>query len=300
MGVIVDHAFMLVASWMNCLLLMLESFLLALYFQRSSRPRLHRLGVALIFALDVLCSGAICTQVYSSVLMPPCDAYLFTDAYFRALSVIVFTTNTTAALAQSFLCLLYFNLTKNRPFSAFLVFTIALHLTVSWTSAIMLNFVKSEPDKVILTAQIGAFSCAATDTMIAVALLSTFIRMNTATAMRDSTHSLLRRLMVLFFTSGVAVASTTLLTLILGLKKSPASYLFIFAQGRVYALTILGNFIMGVAAQDAVTTLSVPTTTITGVVFHVAYDGGVDSGGTSNHSRHTIVMDVTVGENTPD
>ncbi|KAJ7758293.1 hypothetical protein B0H16DRAFT_649925 [Mycena metata] len=90
----------------------------------------------------------------------------------------------------SHLCVSYISTysTKNRRFSAFLVFTVALHLSFSYTSAVMLNFVKLEADKIVLTAWIAFFSCAATDTMIAVALLSTFIRMNTATAMRDSTH----------------------------------------------------------------------------------------------------------------
>ncbi|KAJ7034276.1 hypothetical protein C8F04DRAFT_578277 [Mycena alexandri] len=301
MAVVVDHVFMLVASWMNCLLFMLESVLLARYFQHSSRPLKHKLGVAAIFTSDLLCTMALCTQVYSSVLTSPCDtSHLLTDAYFRTLCVIVVTTNTTASLAQGFLCSLYFNLTKNRRLSTFLVFTIALHVTFSYTSAIMLLFNLLQPGKVILTAKIGTISCAATDAMIAAALLNTFIGMETTIAVRDSTHSLLRRLIVLFFTSGVVVASTTLLALILGLRNTPASYLFIFAQGRMYGLTILGNFVMGVATQHAVTTPSVPTTAVTGVVFYLDHSAA-DLGATSvasNYSRHTVVMEMDVREDT--
>ncbi|KAJ7143805.1 hypothetical protein C8R44DRAFT_724827 [Mycena epipterygia] len=82
--------------------------------------------------------------------------------------------------------------------------------------------------------------------LVAVALLHTFIRMDITYAARASTHSLLRRLMVLSFTSGILVATTTLLSVIV-IFKNVALYTPLFcAQGR------------------------------TGVVFHVEYHTSTD------------------------
>lgn len=94
--------------------------------------------------------------------------------------------------------------------------------------------------------------------------------------------------MVMIFTSGVVVASTTLFTMIFLIKDNPgmlsvlpsgtpflnggAAYsLFFFSQGRVYALTILVNFKVGVPGPPTRTVSSPPGTALTPVVFRVDY-----------------------------
>ncbi|KAJ7231108.1 hypothetical protein C8J57DRAFT_1385556 [Mycena rebaudengoi] len=111
--------------------------------------------------------------------------------------------------------------------------------------------------------------------MIAAALLYTFIRMDVS-AFRGSTHSLLRRLIALFFSSDVIVASGTILSMILMLNGKSAYLLFFYSQGRVYALTILGNFAVGVPAQHIPTMTPTLSTGVGTVVFHVNHTSGGD------------------------
>ncbi|KAJ7492109.1 hypothetical protein FB451DRAFT_517064 [Mycena latifolia] len=56
MGIVPDHAFALAASWLNCILFILEIVLIFQYF-RSPRPLLHRLGVVSISLFDVACTS---------------------------------------------------------------------------------------------------------------------------------------------------------------------------------------------------------------------------------------------------
>ncbi|KAF8214252.1 hypothetical protein K438DRAFT_1956339 [Mycena galopus ATCC 62051] len=242
---------------------MLELVLAVRYFRHSSRSRLHGAGISAIVASDTLCTFTICAKIYLLVWLHPSQPH---DVYPRisaaTLTVILFSTYATASLAQLFLCALYFNLTKRRVITVLLVFSIVTHLAFSYASAVLVVATGSTLGWAMMTSKIGAISCAATDSMIAAALLHTFIQMDTTSAFKGSTHNLLRRLIVLILSSGVIVASTTLLSMILVLNQEPASALFFYPQGRMYALTILGNFAVGVPAQHTPTmsiTLSIGT-----------------------------------------
>jgi hypothetical protein len=122
--------------------------------------------------------------------------------------------------------------------------------------------------------------------------------------------SLLRRLIALFFSSGVIVASTTLLSTILllngksgvflvdspsgqispGFLHLSAYLLFFYSQGRVYALTILGNFAVGVPAQHTPTTTP-KLNTITGAVFPVKHTSPDDQAViTSDRARQSTLL----------
>ncbi|KAJ7844961.1 hypothetical protein B0H13DRAFT_2096020 [Mycena leptocephala] len=258
---------LLVTSWINCMLFMLELVLAVRYFQHSSRPLLHRAGIGAMMASDILCTFTICAKIYLVVsLYPSGPPHGFPE----------FTLQTTAL----FLCALYFNLTKRRVISAILLFGIVVQLAFSYASAVLILATGSPYGWAMLAARIGAISCAVVDSMIAATLLYTFIRMDTTSAFRASTHNLLRRLIALFFSSGVIVASTTLLSTILLLNGKSAYLLFFYSQGRVYALTILGNFAVGVPAQHTPTTTP-KLNTITGVI---TCDQSVD---TSNHQTNS-------------
>ncbi|KAJ7229524.1 hypothetical protein B0H12DRAFT_224941 [Mycena haematopus] len=264
------YSYFLVATWINCMLFTLELTLAVRYFQLSSRPLLHRVGIAAMVMSDLLCTSTLCAKIYMIVLLHPCQpASGFPHFSLETLAVTLCSTYATASIAQLFLCSLYFNLTKIRLITAILVFTIAVHLVFSYTSAILVVTTWSPMGWALLTSKIGAISCAVTDSMIAAALLDTFIRLDKTSAFRVSMHNLLRRLMVLFFSSGVVVASTTLLSLILLLNGKNAYSLFFFAQGRVYALTILGNFAIGAPEQQKPTITIAPTPSAFTIVFHV-------------------------------
>lgn len=90
---------------------MLEIVLMFQYFQLSSRPLLHRIGVLAIGILDTICTFAIWANVYMVVLMFPCQSeFIIPRSSLQILSVILITTYTTASIEQLFLCFLYFSL----------------------------------------------------------------------------------------------------------------------------------------------------------------------------------------------
>ncbi|KAJ7347515.1 hypothetical protein DFH08DRAFT_809252 [Mycena albidolilacea] len=140
--------------------------------------------------------------------------------------------------------------TKKRMISAVLVSSIVVHvsrgtfllqcglmlakLLFSYASAISVVVTGSPKGWAMLMAKIGAITCALTDSMITAALLYTFIRLDTKSTFRVSTYnrlSLLRRLSVLCFSSGVAAASTMLLAMILllnGKSAAPSTFTVVF------------------------------------------------------------------------
>ncbi|KAJ7466577.1 hypothetical protein B0H11DRAFT_2307166 [Mycena galericulata] len=270
-SVVVADADLLAASWINCMLFSLEIVLLVQYFQKP-RPLLHQVGVSAIFAFDTVCTFAVCAQTYLVVLVFACEPNHFLPiATLRTVTVILFMTYATASLEQMFLCYLFFTLTKQRLISVFLLTDIPA------TPALR---IRSPLGPAFLTSKLGAISCAVTDILIAAALLHTFIRMESKSAVRVSTRTLLRRLMVMSFTSGVAVASTTSLTMILLIGGNPAYALFFFCQGRVYAVTILTNFLVGIPTPPPTQTISNPRgSAVTNVVFHVDYQTSPDEPG---------------------
>ncbi|KAJ7450096.1 hypothetical protein B0H11DRAFT_2289440 [Mycena galericulata] len=295
-SVVVADADLLAASWINCMLFSLEIVLLVQYFQKP-RPLLHQVGVSAIFAFDTVCTFAVCAQTYLVVLVFACEPNHFLPiATLRTVTVILFMTYATASLEQMFLCYLFFTLTKQRLISVFLVCCIALHLSASYASGILTIQQQSPLGPAFLTSKLGAISCAVTDILIAAALLHTFIRMESTSAVRVSTRTLLHRLMVMSFTSGVAVASTTSLTMILLIGGNPAYALFFFCQGRVYAVTILTNFLVGIPTPPPTQTISNPRgSTVTNVVFHVDYQTSPDEPGqaiTHDYNRRNEDIDM--------
>ncbi|KAJ7111178.1 hypothetical protein C8R43DRAFT_160709 [Mycena crocata] len=276
MAVVVGNAYFLVGSWINCMLFSAELCLMAQYFQhRSTRPWLHQVGVGAIFLFDTICTLTICAEVYTVVLVFPCqEAHVFTRFTMGALATELFTTYATASFVQLFLCYLYFALTKNRIVGGILVANVIIHLIFSYLSAIFVitNSAPGPTGFAFLTSKIGAITCAITDILIASVLLYTLIRMEITSAVRLSTHSLLRRLMVIIVTSGVLVASSTLFTMIFLLNGHPAYALFFFTQGRVYSLTIMSNFLLGLPLKPPLATAHAPGSVVSGVIFHVDYN----------------------------
>ncbi|KAJ7451432.1 hypothetical protein B0H11DRAFT_2246300 [Mycena galericulata] len=289
-SVVVADAALLAASWLNCMLFSLEVVLVVRYFQKP-RPRIHQLGVGAIFAFDTVCTVAVCAQAYLVVLVFACTPdHFFPMATLRTLSVILFMTYATASVEQMYLCYLFFALTKQRFISVFL-------LALTNTPVTPALRIQNPGGPAFTTTKIGAISCAATDILIAAALLHTFTRMQSTSAVRVSTRTLLRRLMVMSFTSGVAVASTTSLTMILLIGGNPAYALFLFCQGRVYAVTILANFLVGIPTPPPTQSISSNPrgSAVTNVVFRVDYHSSGDGPGgaiTHDYDRRNGDMDM--------
>ncbi|KAF7355834.1 hypothetical protein MVEN_00911700 [Mycena venus] len=58
------YNYLLASTWINSMLYTLELVLAVRYFQHSSRPLLHRVGIGAILASDTLCTFAIWAKLY--------------------------------------------------------------------------------------------------------------------------------------------------------------------------------------------------------------------------------------------
>ncbi|KAJ7102712.1 hypothetical protein C8R44DRAFT_746697 [Mycena epipterygia] len=205
-----------------------------------------------MIASDILCTFTICVKIYLVVSLyssgPP---HGYPEFGLQTSAVIICSTYTTSSLAKLFLCALYFNLTKRWVISAILLFGIVVQLALGYASAVLILATGSPFGWAMLTGsslnilESGLFH----------------VRPWTSPPAADCS---------VFFLSGVIVASTTLLWTILLLNGKSAYQLFFYSQGRVYALTILGNFAVGVPGQHTPTTTP-KLNTITGAVFPVKH-----------------------------
>ncbi|KAJ7464736.1 hypothetical protein B0H11DRAFT_2285004, partial [Mycena galericulata] len=232
--VLVSYGVSLASSWFNMMLYMLELVLCLRYFQRSSRPLPHKIGVGALILFDTLCTMAIDANVMATFLL------FFGKEPFSSLSIptsaILFMTYSSASVEQLFLCQLYFILTRNKVLSLFLGVLIVVHLGFSFASGILLQTAPFG-DQISFTANtVGASLCAVTDVLIAGLLGWKFFKMK---SYQNSMQGFVRRVYILTVTSGAIVASTTILMLVLFLKGDVAFQFFLYCQGRVYALTLL-------------------------------------------------------------
>ncbi|KAF8206772.1 hypothetical protein K438DRAFT_1963084 [Mycena galopus ATCC 62051] len=246
---------LLVSSWLNVAMYAFELVLCGHYFTRPSRPLklIHKLGVGGLIVADGLCVITInCTVVLTITGETTRNAY----AFVAPLSTQIILTYVSAAIAQLFFCDVYYTLTKNRLISAVLLLLIVVHVSFSWASAIMILQVPIEATSTsyAITA-VGAISCAATDIIVAVCLAANFWRLMQHAIPGRKARSIVQRVLILSVASGAICGSATMVSMILLLDSNPA-FNFIFAlQGRIYALSILGNFLLGVpgATRDTST-----------------------------------------------
>ncbi|KAJ6586201.1 hypothetical protein B0H19DRAFT_1250906 [Mycena capillaripes] len=245
----------------------IELFLTIRYFHRSSHSLLHKTGVGGMLTFDTICTAAILIRVYNIFLYFPLGVQPHNSSITNTIGVILLSNYGTASLAQLFLSCLYYNLTKRRFITAFLLLNIVVHLGFSYASAILVLHFRWSNASATTASKVGAITCSATDIMIATALLSTFVRIEAEASSEQKHYSIIRRLIVLIFTSGVAVASVTLFTIILMLEQNRAYTLFYFIQGRMYALTIVGSsYAMRNPPESTLTLMSasLPTAIVSG------------------------------------
>ncbi|KAJ7251938.1 hypothetical protein C8J57DRAFT_1520261 [Mycena rebaudengoi] len=101
---ILSYNNLLVASWINCMLFMLELVLAVRYFQHSSQPLLHRAGIGAMIASDMLCTSAVYVKIYLLVSVYPNGPPLgFPNFGLQASAVIICSTYATSSLAKLFL-----------------------------------------------------------------------------------------------------------------------------------------------------------------------------------------------------
>ncbi|KAJ7845412.1 hypothetical protein B0H14DRAFT_976254 [Mycena olivaceomarginata] len=249
-GLALTYGVELASSWANMMLYMLEIVMCLRYFQRNTfRPLSHKIGVGAIILFDTLCTLSVDAGVFMTSLV-----FLGKEPFSSTLSTsfIILLTYSTAVIEQFFLCHLYFIITRKRAVSLFLVLLGLIHLGFSFAAAIMLQTAPKNPsvDSII---SVGAIICGVTDLLIASCLGYELFKVRRS---HNSNSSPLRRIFILSITSGTIVATTTLLMMILFLKGSIAFEFFSACQGRVYALTLLFNFLSGTSSSSAATTIA--------------------------------------------
>ncbi|KAJ7779811.1 hypothetical protein B0H16DRAFT_726302 [Mycena metata] len=236
----------LASSWLNFSLYTGELILCIRYFSRPSRPLVHKIAVGMLVFFDTVCTVAISIDTALDVMPPKVS----TDPHLvlAPLTVSIIATYVSAAIAQLFLCNLFYILTGNVFVSIGMLVLIFVHVAFSWASGISILTGLTTQGTVLTETTVGAISCAATDIIISGSLAWKFSRMMARTGVRpqNSARSLVRRVLILTVSSGVACAANTTIMMILLLKRNLAFEFFYTCQGRVYALTILGNFLLGI------------------------------------------------------
>ncbi|KAJ7084932.1 hypothetical protein C8R44DRAFT_753011 [Mycena epipterygia] len=166
----------------------------------------------------------------------------------QSVPLYVFTTGMVAALAQSFLTVRYWLLTKNK----FITFTLFLFITVAtggaFASSIVVAIMPQYKDrgKVIIPATSASLlktwlvAGALTDISIALALLLEFRKVKSS--FKESRH-LLDRLVTQTIQTGAAGATIAVAVLVafLANKESNVPTGIAYCLGRVYCLTMLAN-----------------------------------------------------------
>ncbi|KAJ7511997.1 hypothetical protein B0H11DRAFT_2268910 [Mycena galericulata] len=277
----------LVSSWINVALYTLELTLCRRYFLRPSRPLVHRIGVWLLLFFDTICTLAICINVSLSVLDVKTTNYRLILA---PISVVIMTTYASASIAQMFLCNLFYVLTGKRIISALLLILILIHFGFTSAAAILALTREILGGIVLTTTTVGAIACAATDVAIASTLVLKFWTMLPAAPPEHASRSLINRTLILTVASGAVVATNTVIMMILLLKGNPVFDFFYTTQGRLYSLTILGNFLVGVPTRNGQETMpsqrrGTSLSALSAGIFHV----GITSHAASPQTRRSTV-----------
>ncbi|KAJ7346358.1 hypothetical protein DFH08DRAFT_1008557 [Mycena albidolilacea] len=300
------------STWLNTGLYAIEIVLAAHYLRRaSSRPLFNKLCVLGLLFFDtiatagsfvnvVMALGGIVTFDVQTILAPT--------------AVGILATFSTGAIAQTFLCYMFYSLTQHRLISSIILLMILAHLSLTWASGILvlttLNvggaaFTTTNPNENPQSRRNPMRSYGYHHCWLAVLEFLEDDGTNPARKVDAQVHirfrfflifafgscnpipsSLLRNIILVFIGSGTIVAVNTILMLILLVKHSLAFFFLFTSQGRVYSLTILGNFLIIPArmrAEMRVATPNPPFDTAvlqSAVVFHV--EGQSASGGTED------------------
>ncbi|KAJ7056048.1 hypothetical protein C8F01DRAFT_1257863 [Mycena amicta] len=213
--VALTEVLLLASSWLNVALYTLELVLSYSYLRRRSRRGFYRICVYAMLLFDTICTLDICVNLCLFFLQVPGFAALLVPTV-----VSIFMTYATAAVEQTVMCYIFYILTRNIFITALLAILILAHLSLALTSGILILALKTEMTialRITRWADSNSFGFAGT-------------------------------LLILY--AGLVVASNTLLMMGLLLKGSPAFSFFFSCQGRIYALALLGNFLVGIPFRN--------------------------------------------------
>ncbi|KAJ6540855.1 hypothetical protein DFH09DRAFT_1175454, partial [Mycena vulgaris] len=242
-NLLVAKVLLLASSWLNISLYTLELVLARRYFQRPNRPLPYQIAVGTLVFFDTVCTFTICVNACFVVLAIPLDGNPAT--LLAPTSIIIFMTHFSAAIEQTILCHLFFSLTGKMLISAGLALLILVQTGAAFASGGLILALNSEVTAALTASTVASVTCAAADIFIAICLSVKVWKMLSPADVITSSDSLVRKFFLLVVSSGLIVASNTLITMGLVLKLSLPPFFFTW-QGRVYSLTLLANFLLGV------------------------------------------------------
>ncbi|KAJ7490640.1 hypothetical protein FB451DRAFT_622984 [Mycena latifolia] len=281
MAVVDANAVLLIATWLCMSLYALELILAAKYLQRPSRPLWHKLGIAVLVLTETINITTICAQAYIVLLVFGCDRPQFIPDIVKPVTANITVTYTTAAAVQSFMCYLFYYLTKKRIITGCLLLAILVEFGFAWASSGSIFQARTLTHMSSLDLKITAIACVVIDFLLAAALGHTLYKNESYFAARRSTFRLTRRLMVLSLTSGFITALSATLSMIRLLQSGPGVFiLFFFIQGRIYGITTLSNLLLGIPDKPRPTQTNINAGSrqdaTAGAVFHLDYHTSSD------------------------
>ncbi|KAJ6560593.1 hypothetical protein DFH09DRAFT_1364757 [Mycena vulgaris] len=233
---------LLVGTWANSILYTVEVIQAAYYYRHFKHDN---------WKLKLLVTSAIAID-FVSMIANYASVYLYTITHWGNLAYLqnqywpvplfLFATGVVAALAQSFLAVRYWLLTRNK----FITLTLFLFITVAtggaFASAVTIAMFPGYHDRgnVIIPATTWLVTEAVTDISIALALLLEFRKVKSSF---KETRSLVNRLVAQTIQTGAAGATIALAILISFLVNNESNVPngIAYCLGRVYCLTMLAN-----------------------------------------------------------
>ncbi|KAF7290175.1 hypothetical protein MIND_01330900 [Mycena indigotica] len=253
---------LLVGTWLNSLLYSIELLQMFSYFRSfpSDDSRIKVL-VVVAFALDTTAGLSNYTAVYLYTIRHAGDvAYLRVQIW--TFPVLAISTGLVAVLVQSFLTFRFWRFTHNTPLTIVLFLLIGTTLGACFAAGIYTVLFPNYADrhKSMIPVRAWLISQAATDLLIASALLWELHRWSSPNAF-DRTRSLLHRLMMHTLTTGGASALVAVACLIAFSidQENNIALSIAYSLGRVYMLTMLANLNLRkslneiLAVQDLIT-----------------------------------------------
>ncbi|KAJ7080502.1 hypothetical protein C8R44DRAFT_69505 [Mycena epipterygia] len=230
-------ACLLIGSWLNMSLFTLEIALCFFYMRRWNLGRANKWGFFLMMINDTLGTLCVCANLFLFVV----DGVHTLE---WPVSTLIISSALSAIIEQTFLVHRYWKVTQNTFLSAFIMLVSASHVALSLASVVLgspnVNYYIAPG--VDMTA-LASIICTIADLLIS---LSMVWSLSGIKPVWRSTQHLIRSVCINALTSGIVVASVTLLAMVTLLIQDLNRIfftLFFAIMGRVYSLTVVVNFI---------------------------------------------------------
>ncbi|KAL0960172.1 hypothetical protein HGRIS_011806 [Hohenbuehelia grisea] len=228
---------LLVSSWMNMMLYMLELILAFYFFYKHPNDRwIHRVIVVSALFFDTVGTLAVCANIWM---------YLITYAHFPpmmqlwTLPTMIIATIGSNVTEKCFLLYRIWKLSQNRLLVGFLSLIVLTNVVSGLISGIYVAVHPAfAPSLAIPATLVSNCASAAGDILSSVALVWALHRVKSPFR---TTRSFIRRLTINIISTGVAVAVVTIVMLILFLLGRSAFNLCFSILGRMYTITVLTN-----------------------------------------------------------